>query len=276
MNKKTRKPKTIVKETTCDMTPSSSRPAPTNPTPRCSSYPPPQPAGPPATLDSILAAILNLKEQVGSTLERISELEAKVFDLQEAAVNDASMVDKVVAMEVKVQDLQKTIKNTLESDFSNIKADIEKLKTMPKRNISSESLGKSCTQCEKTFMYNADLEKHMNKEHNAPKDFECTVCGKKFLLEWRLKKHAQMHTVTPRTCHFFSTNMPCPFEEIGCKFSHAILLRPATVDVHGHEEQSQLYHAALHGHEEQPQSQFYHAALHGHAEQPQFYHAAPV
>ena len=151
------------------------------------------------------------------------------------------MVEKVATMEAKVQDLHETFKTTIESDFSNIKAEIESLKLVPKRNDSSESQGKYCTLCETTFVYNADLEKHMNNEHNAPKDFECTVCGKRFLLEWRLKKHKQMHSVIPRTCRFFMNNMPCPFEEIGCKFSHA----PATcyVDAHGHTEQPQLYHA---------------------------------
>ena len=184
-------------------------------------------------------------------------------------------------MEAKVLDLQKTDKNssiiekvaTMETDFSLIK----RLNRKPEK---SEVNGKNCAICSKTFLKNADLEKHMTEEHDTPKNFECTVCGKKFLLEWRLKKHAQMHTVIPRTCRYFSTKMPCPFDEIGCKFSHTILQQPATpqVDVYGHGEQPQLYHAAIHGHAQQPQPQLYHASLHGqgHAEQPQLYHAAPV
>ena len=244
MNKKPRKSKTTAALT------SSSQPAPT-----CPPYPPLPPAGSPATLESVLAAVLNTSAKVGNALERINELEAKIFDLQEAAANDTNMVGKVATMETNVHDLQETFKNKIELDFSNIKAEIESLKKVPKRKVSSESQVKSCTMCEETFVYNADLEKHMNNEHNASKDFECTVCGKRFLLEWRLKKHAQMHTVIPRTCRFFSTNKPCPFEEIGCKFSHTIPLQPSTchVDVHGHEEQPQLYYA----------------------EQPYLYHAAP-
>ena len=250
MNKKPRKSKTTPALT------SSSQPAPTNPAPTCPPYPPLPPAGSPVTLESVLAAILNTSAKVGNALERINELEAKIFDLQEAAAaNDTNMVDKVATIETNVHDIQETFKNKIELAFSNIKAEIESLKKVPKRKVSSESQEKSCTMCEETFVYNADLEKHMNNEHNASKDFECTVCGKRFLLEWRRKKHAQMHTVIPRTCRFFLTNMPCPFEEIGCKFSHTI--QPSTCHVD----------TIRHGHEEQPQL--------SHAEQPYLYHAAP-
>ena len=215
-------------------------------------------------------------------------MEARVLEL-EKAVNDTSMKEKVAAMEAKVLDIKRA---DTERDFSNLKTPTKK----------------SCAVCSKTFLTNAQLEKHMNKRHDDCRNFECTVSGKKFFLEWRLKKHAQMHTVIPRTCRYFSNKMPCPFEEIGCKFSHTIPLQPATrhVDVRGHEEQPgpQLYndvnghadqphhyhHAALQGHEEQPpqhfhapqhrreeqQTQLYHEPLHGREEQqPQLYQFHP-
>ena len=157
--------------------------------------------------------------------DRIDTLEIQVGEMQ-AVAKDANSKEKVAALETKVKDLQEFLTNSPlkeKWDFSNIK---------------TPSM-KSCAVCSKTFLKNADLEKHMNKRHGAPRDFECTVCGKKFFLEWRLKKHAQMHTVIPRTCRYFSSKMPCPFEEIGCNFSHTIPLQPATchVDVRGHEEQ---------------------------------------
>ena len=124
MSKKSRKAKTILSETS----PAVAQPAPSNPSASSSSYLPLQPAGSPVTLESILAAVLNTDAKVGSALERINKLQAKIFELQEAAANDTSMVDKLTGMEAKVQDLQETVKNTIESDFSAI----ETLKTLPK------------------------------------------------------------------------------------------------------------------------------------------------
>ena len=72
----------------------------------------------------------------------------------------------VFAMEAKVQDLKDTVKNTIESDFLKIKAEIKTRKTVPKRKVISESQGKSSTLCEKTFVNNADLDKHMKEEHD--------------------------------------------------------------------------------------------------------------
>ena len=228
---KPRRPKTNLSE----VSPALAQPAPSNQSPSCSSYLPLQPAGSPDTLDAILRA----------ALAKIKALEARVLEL-EKAVNDTSMKEKVATMEAKVLDIKRA---DTERDFSNLKTPTKK----------------SCAVCSKTFLTNAQLEKHMNKRHDDCRNFECTVCGKKFFLEWRLKKHAQMHTVIPRTCRYFSNKMPCPFEEIGCKFSHTIPLQPATrhVDVRGHEEQPgpQLYND-VNGHADQPHH-YHHAALQG-------------
>ena len=260
MSKKSKQPKQTpmyaTTATTSENSPARAQPAPSNQLPNCSSYPPPLPAGSP---DSVLDAL----RRAGA---RIRALEARVLEL-EKATNDTSLLEKVAAMEAKILDIKRDDTSMKDGrEFSNLKT--------PTR--------KSCAICSKTFLTNAELEKHMIKKHDASMNFECTVCGKKFFLEWRLKKHTQMHTVIPRACRYFSNNMPCPFEEIGCKFLHAIPLQPATclVDVHGHEPQpqSKQYQAALQRQEEQPQPQLYHD-VHGHAEvQPQhyyLYHAAP-
>ena len=208
---------------------------------------------------------VSIYEMLCQLKDRIDTLEIQVGEMQ-AVAKDANSKEKVAALETKVKDLQESLRNNPlkeKCDFSNPKTPIRK----------------SCAVCSKTFLKNADLEKHMNKRHGASRDFECTVCGKKFFLEWRLKKHAQMHTVIPRTCRYFSSKMPCPFEEIGCKFLHTTPLQPATflVDAHGHEEQPQpqQYHeaGALHGREEQPQPQLFHD-VHRHADQSQHYYAA--
>jgi len=120
---------------------------------------------------------------------------------------------KIDALEVKVRDLQNAVDNNpleekvaeLELNLTNINSSMSKPNDKKSRN--------SCAICSKTFLKNADLEKHMS-DHDATRDFECAVCGKKFFLDWRRKKHAQMHTVIPRTCRYFSSKMPCPFEDI--------------------------------------------------------------
>merc|ERR1719228_1571260 len=174
----------------------------------------------------------------------------------QAAVNDASEKEKVATLEAKVKDLREAVtKNPLEEKVAELELNLTNINSSMSKPNDKKSR-KSCAICSKTFLKNADLEKHMS-DHDATRDFECAVCGKKFFLDWRRKKHAQMHTVIPRTCRYFSSKMPCPFEDIGCKFSHTIFVQPATchVDVHEHADQPQHYHAAVHGLGEQTQPQ---------------------
>ena len=56
--------------------------------------------------------------------------------------------------------------------------------------------------------------------HASEKPHACETCGKTFVLKWRLKKHLGVHQESVKTCKFFEEGMVCPFEEIGCKFSH--------------------------------------------------------
>ena len=60
----------------------------------------------------------------------------------------------------------------------------------------------------------------MVDQHDVQKNFECKICGKKFLLEWRLKKHEVMHTENPKMCQYFQNGQFCPFDQVGCQFSH--------------------------------------------------------
>ena len=282
---------TTATTTTSENSPARAQPAPSNQPPSCSSYPPPLPAGSP---DSVLDAL----RRAGA---RIRALEARVLELEEkqAAVKDANEKEKVAALETKVKDLQalqcqqEAVTNKpLQNKIATIECELSNIKKLIRKPKESELSRKTCAICSKTFLKNAELEKHMSCEHNSPKDFDCTVCGKKFFLEWRLKKHARMHTVTPRICRYFSTKMACPFAEIGCKFSHTVIPEPAARHVARNERaeqtQFQYYHAGLqHGqaelplhyyaalqprNEEQPQPQHCHAAPqqgHGHAEQHQ-------
>ena len=50
-----------------------------------------------------------------------------------------------------------------------------------------------CTDCEKAFVSQTDLERH-RRTHTGERPFKCDVCGAAFALESNLKKHARVHT----------------------------------------------------------------------------------
>ena len=70
------------------------------------------------------------------------------FDLQEAAANDTNMVKKVAAMEAKVQNLQETLKNTIESGFQTLKLRMNVLKQC-RRGKSAQSRKENLVRCVK-------------------------------------------------------------------------------------------------------------------------------
>ena len=105
----------------------------------------------------------------------------------------------------------------IEIDVDNLKK--KKIKEKPKP-INSKVHVKKCAECETTFLKNSDLEKHVIDIHGRAKAFKCEVCEKTFVLEWRMSKHLQMHERKLSTCKYFTKDQHCPYEEIGCKFSH--------------------------------------------------------
>ena len=40
------------------------------------------------------------------------------------------------------------------------------------------------------------------------------------LWQKRLKKHTGMHDTSTKPCKYFSSGNDCPFNDVGCKFSH--------------------------------------------------------
>ena len=60
----------------------------------------------------------------------------------------------------------------------------------------------------------------MGSFHGHEKQHSCGICGKKFFLKWRLKKHTGMHETSTKPCKYFSSGNDCPFNDVGCKFSH--------------------------------------------------------
>ena len=78
-----------------------------------------------------------------------------------------------------------------------------------------------CKVCEEAFEKNSDLELHLKNMHGEKENHECDQCGKTFVLEWRLKKHMGIHySAEIKGCHYFNNAKKCPYENIGCMFSH--------------------------------------------------------
>ena len=87
------------------------------------------------------------------------------------SITTISLHKKVLGMEIDVDDL----KNSSRKHRENAKP------LSPKLNI------KTCTEYEKAFTKNADLEVHMVDNHGQEKTFECEKCGQTFVLEWSMK-----------------------------------------------------------------------------------------
>ena len=79
---------------------------------------------------------------------------------------------------------------------------------------------RKCKVCKETFSRNCELENHMVNIHASEKTHGCETIGKTFVLKWRLEKHLAIHEESVKTCKFFKEGKECPFEDIGCKFSH--------------------------------------------------------
>ena len=92
-----------------------------------------------------------------------------------------------------------------------------------------------CDECGLTFFKTCELELHL-EEHEKKKQFKCEICAKEFFLSWRMKKHMKMHSSSPKVCRFFDKNQPCPFEKIGCMFSHLLTDQPQEEDLDENED----------------------------------------
>jgi len=115
-----------------------------------------------------------------------------------------SMHKKLLGIEIDVDSLKNSLKRK------------ENTKPHPKSSLHA----KKCKECGETFTQNSDLEMHVISEHGQEKSFQCEICDKRFVLEWRMRKHLKMHEEKITMCKFFARSEHCPFEEIGCTFSH--------------------------------------------------------
>ena len=86
----------------------------------------------------------------------------------------------------------------------------------------SDDHGKSltCKFCDEAFEEHWKLEIH-TREHEEAEQFTGDICAKTSVAKWRLKKHRENHyRKNVKLCKYFKKEQLCPYEEVGCKFSH--------------------------------------------------------
>ena len=105
------------------------------------------------------------------------------------------------------------IKARMEAPEKQIIKIVQKKTHHPKKRII-------CQCCGENFDDQWKLETHLVMHEEAEK-FPCNVCNKVFQTNWRLAKHLKNHErKNVRICKYFKKGQFCPFEKVGCKFSH--------------------------------------------------------
>ena len=202
----------------------------------------------------VLGGVVNILGQH----DRIVEIENKVKALEIENITQKSRIESlenwILKQDVSIKDLDEKLHRfdkdgtilkesvevteikkkvvSLELDISALKVTRQEILSKPDSSEAKKSLMKKCNLCDETFARNSDFENHMVDTHEAEKKFECEVCGKRFLLQWRLQKHQFIHTGEAKSCKYFLNNVHCPFDKVGCMFSHSA----ESVDVETHED----------------------------------------
>ena len=93
-----------------------------------------------------------------------------------------------------------------------------------KKHVSeAHPISVKCKTCKESFTRKCDLEVHIKTKHETSEDYKCDQCDKTFVLKWRLQKHVKNHArMVLKKCHYFNNNIACPFEDLGCMFSHEL------------------------------------------------------
>lgn len=166
-----------------------------------------------------------LFEKMNKTMENVKRMGVKVKSNEDLIINLKEEIKKNQLSQsnksketVKID--QKDLKKTLKCDKCNLIVQNKKVLKDHMRTAHEKRKEIICDICSKTVFENWEIEVH-SKEHNKLHKFNCTKCNKTFLLEWRLKKHLENHSDSKKIfCHYFNNKKPCPFEEIGCMFTH--------------------------------------------------------
>ena len=155
------------------------------------------------------------------TLKNLSE-ELKIVKEQAEQI---SVLNGRISKLEKIIDDMKQNQNTSREIIECRKCDKKfQSKTNLKEHVSeAHPRSINCKTCKDSFTRICDLEVHIKTKHEAFQDYKCDHCDKTFVLKWRLQKHEKNHTRTAlKKCHYFNNNIACPFEDLGCMFSHEL------------------------------------------------------
>ena len=159
--------------------------------------------------------IIHDEEDLEKHKKKLDEVEGKVDNLNGVVYKNAA---KQMDINILKEDLSKvTMKiETVEDKILKLNEEyleISKMKNKVRNNVK-------CTYCDDIFQSYSCLERHILDEH-SPTISECDKCDFVCYTEWRLKKHLKTHqSKQNRNCHFFNSGKFCPFEKLGCKFTH--------------------------------------------------------
>ena len=114
---------------------------------------------------------------------------------------------------------------------------ITKMESNEERFVTNQAKSLQCTYCGDVFNINWKIELHL-RSHEESEKFQCDICKKTFQAEWRMKKHNSNHyRKNIKKCKFFQNGQFCPFQEVGCKFSHNCVA-PKQINENNVEEKS--------------------------------------
>ena len=179
--------------------------------------------------EHMLNAIKYLSEKVEDITNQLNCEKVNIRDILESKEivvknsNDILLIRKTREENdaaIKILDMRiDMIKQEIDIKRENVKKETDRLKkdSSVKKSLSP----RKCNLCDENFDRYSDLEMHIKLTHEIHQMFKCDMCEKQFVLNWRLKKHMNMHSERISLhCHYFNNNKKCPFEVLGCKFMH--------------------------------------------------------
>ena len=165
----------------------------------------------------------------GSKKLTMKNLSEELEIVKEQAKQISILMERIDKLENTIEEM-KLDKNGQGKDQSRDKFECRKYDkkfqsyATPKKHVSKDHpLSINCKTCKDSFSRICDLEVHIKTKHETLTDYKCDQCDKTFVLKWRLRKHEENHKRTVfKRCHYFNNNIACPFEDLGCMFSHEL------------------------------------------------------
>ena len=126
---------------------------------------------------------------------------------------------------MKLKQTYETLLSIVLQELPEIKARVKTSVKQNIQNVQKETLHPEniivCQFCGENFNEQWKLETHLVIHEEAEK-FPCDICDKIFQTKWRLAKHLKNHERKHvKICKYFKKGQFCPFEKVGCKFSHS-------------------------------------------------------